>query len=186
VSAESDRVAGIIFAEIENLKSAPSEETDALAADLHEAVTLIFSRATAREDERRKKVEHEAIVPQCRAAKDRFDKLNADAEKQNHILAELRRQLDQAESRLNLKRDARPAPYPRPSEISEWENDCKKLEEALESARAEVRAANVRRSELTGEVIRARNDFTNLMFRERNLRPRQTEPYQGIELAGVR
>jgi hypothetical protein len=187
LSEQSDRIAGIILKEIQHLKSSPNEESDALATDLHEAVNLIFSRATGREEAALRKLQWEEIIPQCRAAKDRFDKLNAEAEKQNYILAELRRQLDNAESTLNLKRDARPAPYPTPVEISEWENTCKKLEEALELARANVRAANARRGELTAELLRSRNDFSNLLFRERNLRPRQAEPvYEGIELTGVR
>jgi chromosome segregation ATPase len=185
--SESNRIAGIFLEEIENLKSSPSDEANALAVDLQEAVHLIFSRATAREEERRKKVEWREIVPQCREAKDRFDKLNAEAEKQNHFLAELRKQLDNAESRLNQKRDSRPAPWPTPAELSDWEKACKKLEDSLEAARAEVRGANARRGELTRELILARNNFTSLMFRERNLRPRQTEPlYAGIELSGVR
>ncbi|HTC63918.1 MAG TPA: hypothetical protein VK709_13825 [Candidatus Saccharimonadales bacterium] len=187
MSERSDRIAGVILKEIENLRSSPNQENDALAADLNEVVNVIFSRATAREEQRRKKIEWEKLVPLCRAAKDAFDRLNADAEKQNVILAELRRQLDHAESKLNLKREARPAPYPTPVELSEWENACKKLDEALELARAEVRAANVRRGELTRELLNAKNDFTNLLFRERNLRPRQTESvYAGIELSGVR
>jgi hypothetical protein len=104
----------------------------------------------------------------------------------NHTLAELRRQLDSAESRLNLKRDARPSPWPTAQEILDWETSCKKLEEALESARAEVRAANVRRGELTRELILARNNLSSLMFRERNMHPRETEPYKATELSGVR
>jgi hypothetical protein len=185
--SESNRIAGIFLEEIEKLKSSPSEEGDALAVDLKEAVHLIFSRATAREEERRKKLEWEKIVPLCRAAKDKFDKLNAEAEKQNELLFELRRKVDQTESRFNLKRDARPAPWPTSDEISSWEESCKKLELSLETARAEVRAANTRRGELTSELLRARNEFTNLMFRERNARPRQAELlYAGIELSGVR
>jgi chromosome segregation ATPase len=187
VSEQSDRVAGMILAEIENLKSAPSDEANALAVDLQEAVHLIFSRATAREAERRKKVEHDAIVPLCRAAKEKFDKLNAEAEKQNELLFELRRKADQAESKLNIKRDARPNPWPTAKEISDWEKACAELEDSLEAARAEVRGANARRGELTAELLRARNEFTNLMFRERNARPRQAELlYAGISLSAVR
>jgi hypothetical protein len=187
MSHESDRIAGIFLTEIDSLKSSPSEEGDALAVDLQQAVHLIFSRAAAREEERSKKVEWERILPKCRAAKDKFDKLNADAERQNQNLFELRRKVDAAESKLNLKRDARPAPWPTPAELSDWEKTCKKLEDSLEAARAEVRAANARRGELTSELLRARNEFTNLLFRERNARPRQGEPrYEGIALAGVR
>jgi len=187
MSQESDRAAGILLAEIDSLKSSPSEEANAVAADLKEASYIIFSRATAREEERRKKVEWQKIVPLCRAAKDKFDKLNAQAEKQNVVIAQARATADDAESRLNLKLDARPSPYPTAEEIANWENGYKKLEHSLEAARATVRAANTRRGELTRELILARNEFTALVFRERNLRPRQTEPvYAGIELSGVR
>ena len=94
---------------------------------------------------------------------------------------------DDAEGKLNLRKDARPSPYPTAEEISDWEKACQKLEAELESRRAKVRDGNARRQQLTGELIVARNQFTNLMFRERNLRPRETVPaYAGIELAGVK
>jgi hypothetical protein len=187
MSQESDRVVTALAAEVECLKRSATEEANAVADDLREAVTLIFSRAGAREEARLKKVQWEEIVPLCRAAKNRFDKLNAEAEKQNEILAEARRRADIAESHLNQARDAKPSPYPTAEEICEWKEACQKLEDSLEAARAKVRAANQTRGELTGELIRARNEFTNLMFRERNMRPRQTEPgYQATSLAGVR
>jgi chromosome segregation ATPase len=189
MSEQSDRAVGLLVTEIENLKSSANDrdEADALAVDLHESVNLIFSRAAAREEARRKKVEWEAIVPQCRAAQERFHKLNAEAEKQNDILAEARHKVDNAESRLNLARDARPSPYPTPKEISDWENLCKKLENSLEEARAHCRAANTGRGEMTRELLQARNDFTSLMFRERNLRGQQPVlAYQPVELSGVR
>ncbi len=189
MSEIADRSVAALLQEIETVKrsTADDAERDALVADLHVAVNLILSHADARAEERERFARWQAIVPQCRAAKERFDKLNAEAEKQNVILAQARAAADDAESKLNLRRDARPAPYPTSQEISDWQALCKKLENSLKAARACVRAANQHRGELTAELLRARNEFMNLVFRERNLRGKQPQPiYQGVELAGVR
>jgi chromosome segregation ATPase len=187
MSNESDRAVTVLTAEVERLRRCATQEANAVAADLREAVTLIFTRAGAREEARRKKLEWEQIIPVCRAAKEKFDKLNAEAEEANELVLESHRLVDQAESHLNQARDAKPAPWPTPQELSNWKTVCKKLEDSLETARAQCRAANQRRGELTAELLRARDEFTSLVFRERNLRPQEAKPnYRGSELAGVR
>jgi hypothetical protein len=186
MSDESDRVVTALTAEVEGLRRSATEEANAVAGDLREAVTLIFTRAVARDEARRKKIEWETICPLVRAAKDRFDTLNAEAEEANELVLESHRLADRAESRLNQARDAKPSPYPNAKEISDWERVCRELEDSLEAARAQCRAANQYRAELTGRLLHARNEFTNLMFRERNMRPRQEPGYAGISLAGVR
>lgn len=183
---DANRIAGILLAEIQQFKSSPSEETDALVGDLHSALNLITSRADAREVARRKNDEWQRIIPECRAAKDKFERVNGDYKRANDEILQLYKKVDDAESRVNLARDAKPTMYPTKAEIEKWEARCRTLEDAFETARANVREANARRGQLSQNLLQARNQFSALSWRERNLRPRETEPYRGSELTGVR
>ena len=158
------------------------------AAELKAGANRIVARRAAEDAEAERDRKHAEILPLCGAARERFERLNQRiAEDLNPQVLLLNSDLQAAMHALAKHRTPTPgSPYPTAKELKRYADRERELELQLLAAQNAVRELNETRGRVHQELLRAKTEFDNLAFRERQLRARETpEPANRLTLRAV-
>lgn len=166
------------------------DELDGTLEQIGKAINAIALAQHEREQGRKRFNEWQKIIPRCRAARDEFARVSIDFQRAEEKYHELSSRGEDARSKVAQARDQRPTAdsFPTAEELEKQALLEAKCESALAAVVAKVRAANEKRHELQRTQLEKKIELDQLLFQERNLRPRDAKPRDVTvgELAGVR
>jgi len=131
---------------------------------------------SAREKAAELKTRHDALVVECRAARDAVERAGIDVDHATRAWQTAWSRMEDAESKLGEFLRRPHDPFTTEAEKVEAAKQHKGLQAALEVARGKVRETNERRHELHREQREAAKRFESLCFQERNSRPPGEQP----------
>jgi hypothetical protein len=151
------------------------DDLDGVIVDVKKAADSIALSQMAREKAREQYEKWRAILPQCRAALEKYEETCRDLEKAIFKTAELQSRAGHAFDIICQVKDRRPRneSYPTNQEIQAHEAQLTMAESVHKERVAKLVAAKDRQAVLTRQQWETRNTYNALEFQERQLRPRQ-------------
>ena len=165
------------------------DELDGTIEQVTAAINTIALAQFARQEAREKYAKWRAILPQCREALDKSEKLARDVERAGFHLSEMRSKADDAFDKVLQQRDRRipPERFPDDAELEQQAARERKAEAKHSEAVARVRDANEAHQAIIREQWQHKLLADGLLFQERQLRPREASAERGVgELSAVR
>ena len=154
-----------------------AEAQIAQESELREALNLFVRGRAQRQQAAEKARKHAELLPLCRQAKDKFERLNnIDFPAAQARLEQTWQLVENAEVHLGRHLDRRPSKdnFPTQQELELYDARTNELNVELEQARAASREANAERDRLVRELTDAGESLARLRFAEKNLRPAET------------
>jgi hypothetical protein len=151
------------------------EEIDATIEQITEAMTTFSLAAHNREVGRERYARWQKILPECRQAKDRLERIGIDLERAALLVQTRESQRGSAFDLIMQTRDRRPQPsdFPSALEIREHNDRERAAESVHETALARLREAKEALRVLQRNQLEANDTLNKLLFNERQLRPRE-------------
>lgn len=163
------------------------DEITGTLEEIKKAIMAISMAQFAREEGRTKFKKWEAILPACREASEKFEAISKEFERSKLRLIELRSYVDNAFNKLQQVRDQRLPDFPTKREIEEKHQREQKAEENYREHVARAKAGNEKMHALSSDQLQAKIALDQLLFQERQLRPRDSQPAgnEHLHLAGL-
>jgi hypothetical protein len=165
------------------------DELDGTLEETNKTINAFCAAGFARDEARTRYKKWEEIVPKCREALRKSERLARDVERAGFHLSEMRSKADDAFDKVMQARDRRipPARFPDDAELEQQAARERKAEAKHSEAVARVRDANEAHQAIIREQWQHKLLADALLFQERQLRPRETQTERGVgELSAVR